>query len=160
MECNGNWMFRKQNRGRQINVNDKHIIVYFRLKVYTNKSVYISSTRTTKTAAFWWYPPPPPPPPPAAPWLKNLPKFKKNWNKLYTQHTFWSCLTTCANMKWIRRVFLKIQSGHDSVDRRPDGRTNGRTDGQGETSIPTFQLLWSGAYKKTSVGDQQGFPTY
>ena len=45
-----------------------------------------------------------------------------------------SCLIRCANMKWIRWVLLKIQSGHDSVHRR--------TDGQRETSIPPFQLRW------------------
>ena len=43
-------------------------------------------------------------------------------------------------MKWIRWVLLKIQSGHDSVHRR--------TDGQGDTSIPPFQLRWSGGYNK------------
>ena len=43
-------------------------------------------------------------------------------------------------MKWIRQVLLKIQSGHDSAD----GRTDGRTDGQCDTSIPLFQLRWSG----------------
>ena len=31
-------------------------------------------------------------------------------------------------MKWIRRVSLKIQSGHDSVNRRSDGQADGRTD--------------------------------
>ena len=73
--------------------------------------------------------------------LKNSPKFqifKQIWNKHYTRHTFWSCLIRCANMKWIRRVLLKIQSGHDSVHRR--------TDGQVETSIPPFQFRWSGEY--------------
>ena len=39
-------------------------------------------------------------------------------------------------MKWIRWVLLKIQSGHDSVHRRIDG--------QGDTSIPPFQLRCSG----------------
>ena len=38
-------------------------------------------------------------------------------------------------MKWIRWVLLMIQSGHNSVHRP--------TDGQGETSIPPFQLRWS-----------------
>ena len=41
-------------------------------------------------------------------------------------------------MKWIRWVLLKIQSGHDSVHRQ--------TDGQGDTSIPPFQLRWSWGY--------------
>ena len=80
--------------------------------------------------------------------LKNLPKFQivEFLNKHYTQHTFWSCLIRCANMKWIRWVLLKIQSGHDSVHRRTDGWT----DGQGETSITPFELRWSGGYNKTS----------
>ena len=52
--------------------------------------------------------------------FKNLPKFQifEFWNEHYTRHTFWSCLIRCANMKWIRWVLLKIQSGHDSVHRR------------------------------------------
>ena len=75
--------------------------------------------------------------------LKNSPNFQifKFWNGHYTRHTFWSCLIRCANMKWIWWVLLKIQSGHDSVHRR--------TDGQGDTSIPPFQLRWSRGNKKT-----------
>ena len=86
--------------------------------------------------------------------LKISPKFQIFLfrNTHYTRHTFWSCLIRCANMKWIRWVLLKIQSGHDSVHRRTDGRTDGRTDrrtdGQGDTSIPPYQLRWSGGYKK------------
>ena len=68
-------------------------------------------------------------------------------NKLYTRHTFWSYLIRCANMKWIRWVLLKIQSGHDSVHRR--------TDRQGETSIPPFQLHWSGGYNEESFNSTQ-----
>ena len=61
--------------------------------------------------------------------LKNSPKFQifELWNKHYTRHTFWSCLIRCANMKWIRQILLKIQSGHDSVHRRTDGWTNRQT---------------------------------
>ena len=72
--------------------------------------------------------------------FKNSPKFQifEFWNGHYTRHTFWSCLIRCENMKWIRWVLLKIQSGHDSVHRR--------TDGQGDTSIPPYQLRWSGGY--------------
>ena len=33
-------------------------------------------------------------------------------------------ISRCANMKWIRWVLLKIQSGHDSVHRRTDGQTD------------------------------------
>ena len=110
-----------------------------------SRKLYI--TRTTRTPAFWGYSPQPHDYP--FYWvildpkseedkvkvtnLKNSPKF---WNKHYTRHTFWSCLIRCANMKWIRWVLLKIQSGHDSVHRR--------TDGQGETSIPphSTSLKW------------------
>ena len=89
--------------------------------------------------------------------LNNSPKFYCFffiWNKHYTRHTFLSCLTRCANMKWIRQVLSKIQSGHDSVHRR--------TDGQGETSIPSFQLRWSGWYKKYNISttNRNNFKTY
>ena len=119
------------------------------------------STRTTRTPAFWGYPPPSNDYPyhcvildPKSKEhkvkvtnLKNLPKFQicEFWNGHYTRHTFWSCLIRCANMKWIRWVLLKIQSGHDSVHRR--------TDGQGDTSIPPFQLRWSGGYNNNYQGD-------
>ena len=69
------------------------------------------------------------------------------WNKHYMQHTFWGCLIRCANIKWIRWVLLKIQSGHDSVHRRADGQTDRQTDGQGETSI----LRWSRGYNNYSL---------
>ena len=100
-------------------------------------------TRTTRTPAFWGYPPPPHDYP--YHWvildpkskedkvkvanLKNSPKFQifEFWKGHYTRHTFSSCLIRCANMKWIRWVLLKIQSGHDSVHRRTDGRTDRRT---------------------------------
>ena len=72
--------------------------------------------------------------------LKNLPF----WNKLYTWHTFWSCLIRCANMKWIRWVLLKIQSGHDSVHRRTDGRTRWN-------QYTHFQLRWRGGYNKLTA---------
>ena len=70
--------------------------------------------------------------------ILKIPQNFKFCNRHYTRHTFWSCLIRCANMKWIRWVLLKIQSGHDSVHRR--------TDGQGDTSIPPFQLRWSEGY--------------
>ena len=100
-------------------------------------------TRTTRTPAFWGYPAPPHDYP--YHWaildpkskddkvkvtnFKNSPKFQffEFWNGHYTRHTFWSCLIRCANMKWIRWVLLKIQSGHDSVHRQTDGRTDRRT---------------------------------
>ena len=65
-------------------------------------------------------------------------------------HTFWSYLMRCANMKWIWQVLLKIQSRQDCVHRRTDGWTDWRTDGQGETIIPPFQLRWSRGYNECS----------
>ena len=121
------------------------------------------STRTTRTPSFWGYPPPPHDYP--YHWvildpkwkedkvkvtnLKNSPKFL---NGHYTRHTFWSCLIRCANMKWIRWVLLKIQSGHDSVHRR--------TDGQGDTSIPPYQLRWSGGYNNVHDETIQHWHSY
>ena len=118
-------------------------------------------TRTTRKPAFWGYPPPPHDY--TYHWVildpkskddkfkvtnfKNSPKFAF-WNGHYTRHTFWSCLIRCANMKWIWWVLLKIQSGHDSVNRRTDRQTDRRTDGQGDTSIPPYQLRWSQGYNK------------
>ena len=77
-------------------------------------------------------------------WIPSQKKTKSKlqifefWNGYYTRHTFWSCLIRCANMKWIRWVLLKIQSGHDSVHRRTDGQTDGRTDGQTDKVIPVY----------------------
>ena len=108
-----------------------------------------TKTRTTRMPAFWGYPPPPNDYP--FYWFtldpkSNLPKFQilEFWHKHYTRHTFWSCLIGCANMKWIRQILLKIQSGHDSVHRRTDRQTDRWTDGQGETSIPPFNFAEAG----------------
>ena len=115
-------------------------------------------TRTTRMPAFWGYPHPPPPHDYPYYWVildpkskedkvkvtnwKNLPKFLifEFWNNHYMRHTFWSCLIRCANMKWIRRVLLKIQSGHDSVHRRTDGRTDRQTD-KVKTVYPPFNFI-------------------
>ena len=104
------------------------------ISLFWNVPLSPITTRTTKTPAFWGYPPPPHDYP--YHWVildpkskedkvkvtnfKNSPKFQifEFWNGHYMRHTFWSCLIRCANMKWIRWVLLKIQSGHDSVHRR------------------------------------------
>ena len=118
-------------------------------------------TRTTRTPAFWGYPrrfmithtsdywvildPKSKDDKVKVTNLKILPKFQffKFWNKHYTRHTVRSCLIRCANMKWIRRVLLKIQSGHDSVHRRTDGQTDGRTDRWTKWNQYTpIQLRW------------------
>ena len=123
--------------------------VVFRWIPQNTNDLMTNNIRTIRTPTFWWYPPLPYDYPYY--WvildpkskedkvkvtnLKNSPKFLffNFWNKHYTLHTFSSCLIRCANMKWIRQVLLKIQSGHDSVYRR--------TDGQGETSIPPFNFV-------------------
>ena len=47
----------------------------------------------------------------------QIPCHKKTiCNNLYTRHIFWSCLTRCANMKWIQRVLWKIQNRHGFVN--------------------------------------------
>ena len=94
----------------------------------------------TRTPSFWWYPPPPHDYPyywvtldpkskedkVKVTTLKNSPKFQflKFWYKHYTRHTFSNCLIQYANMKWIRHVLLKIQSGHDSIHKWTDGQTD------------------------------------
>ena len=122
-----------------------------------------SSSVQSRTPAFWGYPPPPHDY--SYYWIildlkskedkvkvtivKNLPKLQifKVWHKIYTRHIFWSCLIRYENIKWIRRVLLKIQSGHNCVPRRTDGQT----DGQGETDIYPFQHRWSGGYNNMSA---------
>ena len=112
-------------------------------------------TRTTRTSAFWGYPrrlmithtiesywiPSQKKTKSKLQILKNRQNFKifEFWNGHFTRHTFWSCLIRCANMKWIRWVLLKIQSGHDSVHRRTDGQTDGRTDGQTDRRTRWYQ---------------------
>ena len=94
---------------------------------------WLDWSRTTRTHAFWeythrpmitnsidWY------------WTRsqNMTKYShkfKNFkflNKLCTRHSFWRWLIRCVNMKWIRQVLLKIQSGHDFVHRQTDGQTD------------------------------------
>ena len=109
-------------RAPQVSVTDDLRSVFKLSFVITS-----DKTRTTRTPAFWGYPSPPNDYP--YHWvildpkskedkvkftnLRNLPKFKsfEFWNKYYKQHTFWSCLTRCANMKWIRRVFWIYRAG-------------------------------------------------
>ena len=72
-------------------------------------------------------------------------------NKLYTWHTFWSCLIICINMKWIQQVLLKIQSGQDSIHRQTDGQTTWN-------QYTPFQLCWIGGYDKFSMTRNNMFP--
>ena len=95
--------------------------------------------------------------PPTAPWLpilvftsdpklkqdkvkvtncKQLPKIQilKYCKKLYMQHTFWSCLIRCINMK----PQLKAQQSGPGMQ---DGRTDGETERRSETNIPPTTSL-------------------
>ena len=97
----------------------------------------LDATRTTRTPAFWGYP--------RrlmiahsieSYWIPSQKKTKSklqnlrirhnfkflNFKKHYMRHIFCSCLIRCANMKWIRRILLKMESGRDSVHRRTDGQ--------------------------------------
>ena len=65
---------------------------------------------------------------------------------LCMRHTFWGCLIRCANMKWIRRVLLKIQSGHDSVHRQTDGQTD-----KVKPVYPPFNFVEVGGIIKCSL---------
>ena len=85
--------------------------------------------------------------------FKNLPKLQiiEIWYKLYTLHTYWSCLIRCANMKWIQWVLLKIQSWHDSVYRQTDGQTDRGTDGRTRWNqyTPGFNFVEAGGLTRT-----------
>ena len=83
----------------------------------------------TRTPVFWGYPLLPHDYP--FYWVKLDPKSKEDKVKvtnLKNSLKFQKLLIRCANMKWIQRVLLKIQSGHDSVHRQTDRRTDGQTD--------------------------------
>ena len=102
-------------------------------------------TRTARMPAFWGSPPP------RLPILlihigshvktRQCQSYKSK--KLHMQHTSWSCLIRCVNMKWIRLVFWKLQSGHDSVHRQKDRQTD-----DVKPVYPTFKLCWIGGYNQ------------
>ena len=80
--------------------------------------------------------------------------------------TFWTSFIRCVNMKWIWLALLKIGGRDDSVHRRTDRWTDRLTDGQGEASIPPFQLCGSGVikiiniYKKEEISIQYSTKHY
>ena len=95
-------------------------------------------TRTTRIPAFWGYP--------TAPWLPILlyhigSQVKTRQSQSYKFKEF----AKTSIFLILKKCFWKIQSGHDSVHRWTDGpmdgRTVGRTDGQGETSLPHFNFV-------------------
>ena len=118
-------------------------------------------TRTTRTPAFWGYPPPPH----DYPYYEFILDPKSNEDKVKVTNlkslqstvlqstvltkdespltgSFWSCLIRCANMKWIRQILLKMQSGQDSVHRRTDGQTD-----KVKPVYPPFNFVEAGGIK-------------
>ena len=61
-------------------------------------------------------------------------------NKLHVTHLLKVLDKMSKYVMDIRRILLKIPSGHDSVDRRTNGQVDRWTDGQGETNI--IPLPW------------------
>ena len=142
-------------------VINSHILQkhYAKLVSWSISWAYATPATLTRMPSFGGYPPPPHDYPYY--WVILDPKSKEDnvkvtnlricqninffkfQHKLYTRHTFWSCLIRCANMKCIWPVRYRADMIL-STDRQMDGRT----DGQGKTSIPPFQLRWSGGYKK------------
>ena len=124
------------------------------IALYVDKCSLSDTTRTTKTLAFWdtlchpmnthaidSYRIP----------SQNKTKSKLQIWKISQNFKFWSCFIRCVNMKWIRLVLLKLQSGPDSVHRRTDKRTDGRTDGRTTwnqyTPPPPFNIVKAGGIK-------------
>ena len=97
------------------------------------------TTRTTRTPAFWGYPPPPHDYP--YHWVILDPKSKEDKVKV-------------TNLK--KSPKFQIWNGSDEYSWRyradtilsTDGQTDRQTDGQGDTSIPPYQLRWSGGYNE------------
>ena len=76
---------------------------------------------------------------------KKLPKISifKFCKKLYTWHTFWSCLIRCINTKWIQPELWPLQGGHRMQDGQMDRRTDRWMDGLTEWN-PATTLLCGG----------------
>ena len=86
--------------------------------------------------------------------LKILPKIQilEFFNFLYMQHTFWSCLMRCVNMKCIQLVLWKLQSRHNSVHRWTDRRTDRWTDDV-KPVYPPFNFVEVGGIIKAHLTD-------
>ena len=110
-------------------------------------------TRTTRTPAFWGYPPPPHDYP--YHWVILDPKSEEDKVKV-------------TNLKISPKLDVQIWNGSDEYCWRyradtilsTDGQMDRWTDGQGETSIPPFQLCWSGGYNNIfcSGTQREGVP--
>ena len=107
-------------------------------------------TRTTRTPAFWGYPTPPNDYP--YHWVILDPKSKEDKVKV-------------TNLKKSPKFLLKLLDKmckyemdpmsivEDTERTRFCPQTDRRTDGQGDTSVPPFQLRWSGGYNYHWITD-------
>ena len=110
-------------------------------------------------------PPPPPllPPPPPPPQDKvtvtnfeKLPKIQilKFCKKLYTRHTFWSCLVRCINMKWIQPEPGCRMDGRSETNIPPNfgiisnEQTDGNRNNRWEATMP-LASIWCSMGKHT-----------
>ena len=111
-------------------------------------------TRTTRTPAFWWYP--------CRLMITHTDLKSKEYKVKVTNLKNLPKLQICIILKQFLHMthFLKLLDKMCKYEMDPTsivedtertrfcpqthGRTDGRTDGQGETSIPPFQLRWSG----------------
>ena len=117
-------------------------------------------TGTTRTPAFWGYPPPPHDYPYHGVILD--PKWKedkvkvtnlKNWilkRALHATHLLKLLDKMC------KYEMDPMSIVEDTERTRLCPQTDRRTDGQGDTSIPPFQLRWSGGYNDSSTTFQCG----
>ena len=90
-------------------------------------------TRTTRTPTFLWYPPHDYP----YDWVILDPKSKEDKLKVTKFKEF------------VKNLSIVEDTEQTRLDGQTDGRTDMQTDGQGETSIPPFQLRWSEGYNDT-----------
>ena len=116
-------------------------------------------TRTTRTPAFWGYPPPPQDYPYHRVILDPKSKVKVTNLQSYKFKKF-AKISNFFILKWALHAthLLKLLDKmckyemdpmsivEDTERTRFCPQTDRRTDGQGDTSIPPFQLRWSGGY--------------
>ena len=115
-------------------------------------------TRTTRTPAFWGYPPPPHDYP--YHWVILDPKLKEDKVKVTNlKNSNFLILKRALHETHLRKLLDKMCKYEmdlmsiieDTEQTRFCPQTDRRTDGQGDTSIPPFQLRWSGGYND-SIG--------
>ena len=121
------------------------------------------STRTTRTPAFWGYPPPPNDYPYHWVYIGSQVKRRQSqsykFKKFAKISNFW-ILKRALHATHLLKLLDKMCTYEmdpmsiveDTERTRFCPQTDRRTDGQGDTSIPPFQLRWSGGYNKDVSG--------